>query len=100
MWCIPPEQNAEFVYAMENVLEVYHRPYAPKRPMICMDETSKQLVKETRVPRVTVPGRAARFDYECCIRVRCVAIIPRSGGEPWVLRVSAEPLSPLASRFH
>jgi len=64
MWCIPPEQNAEFVYAMENVLEVYHRPYDPKRPMICMDETSKQLVKETRVPRLAVPGRAARFDYE------------------------------------
>ncbi len=43
MWCIPPEQNAEFVCAMENVLEVYHRPYDPKRPVVCMDETSKQL---------------------------------------------------------
>lgn len=64
MWCIPPEQDAEFVCAMENVLEVYHRPYDPKRPVVCMDETSKQLVKETRVPQPAAPGRVTRFDYE------------------------------------
>ena len=64
MWCIPPEQNAEFVCAMENVLEVYHRPYDPKRPVVCMDETSKQLVKETRVPQPPRPGQPERFDYE------------------------------------
>ena len=64
MWCIPPEQNAEFVCAMENVLEVYHRPYDPQRPVVCMDETSKQLVKETRVPQPPRPGQAERFDYE------------------------------------
>jgi len=64
MWCIPPEQNAEFVCAMENVLEVYHRPYDPLRPVVCMDETSKQLVKETRIPQSVAPGRAARVDYE------------------------------------
>ena len=64
MWCIPPERNAEFVCAMENVLEVYHRRYDPKRPMVCMDETSKQLVKETRVPQPPGPGQPARFDYE------------------------------------
>jgi hypothetical protein len=64
MWCIPPEQNAEFVCAMENVLEVYHRPYDPTRPVICMDETSKQLVKETRVPQPARPGQPERFDYE------------------------------------
>ena len=64
MWCIPPEQNAEFVCAMENVLEVYHRGYDPKRPMVCMDETSKQLVTETRVPQPLGPGQAERFDYE------------------------------------
>lgn len=50
MWCIPPEQSAEFVCAMENVLEVYHRSHDPLRPVVCMDEASKQLVKETRVP--------------------------------------------------
>ncbi len=64
MWCIPPEQNAAFVCAMENVLEVYHRPYDPKRPVVCMDETSKQLVKETRVPRPPRPGQPERIDYE------------------------------------
>jgi len=64
MWCIPPEANAEFVCAMENVLEVYHRPYDPKRPVVCMDETSKQLVKETRVPQPALPGQPERFDYE------------------------------------
>ena len=64
MWCIPPEQNAEFVCAMENVLEVYHRPYDPPRPVVCMDEASKQLVKEARVPQRASPGRAPRFDYE------------------------------------
>lgn len=64
MWCIPPEQNAEFVCAMENVLEVYQRPYDADRPVVCMDETSKQLVKETRVPQPAEPGRIERFDYE------------------------------------
>ena len=47
-WCIPPEQNAEFVYHMEDVLDVYHRPFDPKRPLICFDETPVQLISETR----------------------------------------------------
>lgn len=64
MWCIPPEHNAEFVCAMENVLEVYHRPYDPKHPLVCMDETNKQLVAETRVPLPLVPGQPPGFDYE------------------------------------
>lgn len=64
MWCIPPQRNAEFVCALENVLEVYQRPYDPKRPMVCMDETSKQLVKETCVPQPARPGQPQRFDYE------------------------------------
>jgi hypothetical protein len=64
MWCIPPKQNAEFVCAMENVLETYKRPYDPKRPVVCMDETSKQLVAETRTPQPARPGRPARYDYE------------------------------------
>jgi len=64
MWCIPPEQNAEFVCAMENVLEVYKRPYDPKRPVVCMDEKPKQLVKETRTPLACGRGRPQRFDFE------------------------------------
>ena len=63
MRCIPPEQSAEFVCAMENVLEVYHRPYDPKQPVVCMDETSKQLVKETRLPQPAAPRHPERFDY-------------------------------------
>ena len=64
MWCIPREPNAEFVCAMENVLEVYHRPYEANRPVACTDETSKQLVKETRASQAVEPGRIERFDYE------------------------------------
>ena len=49
---------------MEDVLDVYQRRYDPKRPMVCMDETSKQLLGETRPPVTVAPGRAARQDYE------------------------------------
>ena len=54
---IPPDHNADFVAAMEDVLEVYHRPYDPERPMVCFDEASKQLIKETRTPIPRAPGR-------------------------------------------
>jgi hypothetical protein len=43
-WGIPPEADAAFVCAMEDVLEVYARPYDPRRPQVCLDECSKQLV--------------------------------------------------------
>ena len=49
---------------MEDVLAVYKRPHDPKRPLICLDETSKQLIKETRTPIPMKPGSAARYDYE------------------------------------
>lgn len=61
---IPPNHNAEFVAAMEDVLEVYHRPYDPQRPVVCFDEASKQLIKETRTPISMAPGRPATSDYE------------------------------------
>ena len=64
MWCIPPQHNAEFVCAMENVLEVYKRPYDPKRPVVCMDEKPKPLVKETRTPIACRPSQPQRVDYE------------------------------------
>jgi hypothetical protein len=63
MWCIPPKQSAEFVYHMEDVLEVYKRPYDPKRPVVCMDETFKQLIGETRDPLPPAPGSVERFDH-------------------------------------
>ncbi len=49
---------------MEDVLAVYTRPRDPDCPLVCLDETSKQLIAETRVPVPMKPGRAARFDYE------------------------------------
>ena len=63
-WCIPPKRNAEFVYQMEEVLSVYTRPYEERRPQICLDETSKQLVSETRVPLPMQPGQLECCDYE------------------------------------
>jgi DDE superfamily endonuclease len=63
-WVIPPAANAAFVAAMEDVLEVYQRPHDPDRPVVCLDETTKQLVKETRTPVPATPGRPARHDYE------------------------------------
>jgi len=61
---IPPKANAAFVCAMEQVLEVYKRPYDPRRPVVCMDETNKQLTKQTRVPIPARPGRPAGEDHE------------------------------------
>ena len=61
---IPPKANAAFVAAMEDVLEVYTRPDDPARPLVCLDETSKQLIKETRIPVPMRPGQSARSDYE------------------------------------
>jgi DDE superfamily endonuclease len=49
---------------MEDVLEVYQRPYDPKRPQVCLDEASKQLIGETRLPVPAARGRTAREDYE------------------------------------
>jgi transposase len=49
---------------MEDVLDVYHRPYDPKRPQVCLDETSKQLLEHVRVPMPAAPGRVARVDDE------------------------------------
>ena len=61
---IAPDANAAFVAAMEDVLEVYQRPHDPARPVVCLDETSKQLIAETRVPIAAKPGQSARVDYE------------------------------------
>ena len=61
---IAPHANAGFVANMEDVLEVYHRPRDPTRPLVCLDETSKQLIVETRAPIPAKPGQKARHDYE------------------------------------
>lgn len=64
MWCIPPDRDCEFVAAMEDVLEVYKRPEDPTRPVVCLDESSKQLVGEIRTPLPPAPGVPARYDCE------------------------------------
>ena len=56
--------SAEFVARMEDVLDLYAEPYDPKRPVVCFDETSKQLVAEKRAPIPAKAGRRERFDYE------------------------------------
>lgn len=62
MWCIPPRQSGEFAYHMEDVLEVYHRPYDRLRPVVCLDETFKQLIGEVREPLPPTPGQVERYD--------------------------------------
>jgi hypothetical protein len=61
---IAPTSSAEFVAAMEDVLEVYARPPDPDRPLVCMDECTKQLTREVRTPWPSSPGQPAREDYE------------------------------------
>ena len=59
---IPPEQDGDFVAAMEDVLDIYERPYNPKRPVVCMDEQSRQLIGEARIPIAAKPGQVQRYD--------------------------------------
>jgi hypothetical protein len=61
---ISPKANAAFVAAMEDVLDVYTRPHDPARPLVCLDETSKQLVAEARTSGPMQPGQPARHNYE------------------------------------
>jgi len=49
---------------MEDILDLYHEPYDPRYPLVCFDETSKQLISETRAPLPSAPGQVARYDYE------------------------------------
>ncbi len=61
---MPERPSAEFVAAMEDVLDVYHRPYDPARPVVCLDECSKQLIGEVREPLPPKPGHIAKHDSE------------------------------------
>lgn len=63
-WCIPPDENAQFVYHMEDVLDVYQRPFDPRYPLVCFDETPVQLIRETRQAIPMKPGQPERWDYE------------------------------------
>jgi hypothetical protein len=61
---IPPEQNGNFVAHMEQVLDIYKRSFDPLYPVVCMDESPKQLISEKRTPIKASPGKPARHDYE------------------------------------
>jgi len=63
MWCIPPKANAGFACAMEDVLETYTRPLDANRPLICMDETNKQLLSEPLAPLPATSGQVERYDF-------------------------------------
>lgn len=62
-WVIPPKQSSEFVANMEHVLDVYKRPYNDKYPVLCMDESPKQLIEDVATSSMK-PGQDARIDYE------------------------------------
>ncbi|GAC1643306.1 MAG: hypothetical protein NVS4B8_13170 [Herpetosiphon sp.] len=79
-WCIPPKANAEFVYHMENVLDLYLQPEDPDRPLVCFDESSKQLIGETRTPLPAEPAElAAREDHGAADEGRVGALHARVG---------------------
>lgn len=63
-WLIPPDESSDFVAHMENVLDVYKRPFDPHNPVVCMDESPKQLIGETKVPIKMGRGSEKRIDYE------------------------------------
>lgn len=80
-WVIPPGHNGEFVALMEQVLDAYKRPYDPLRPLVCMDESPRQLIRSTRLPLV-VPGQPEREDYEyerCGVCNIFMAVEPLAG---------------------
>jgi hypothetical protein len=63
-WVIPPDANGEFVACMEDVLDVYSRPYDADVPVLCMDEQPVQMLKETRMPVPATRDHPRRVDYE------------------------------------
>ena len=65
MWCIPPDQNAAFVAAMEDVLELYSRPYDPEVPIVCMDEQPIELHGDAYKPiEMSETNHTRKEDHE------------------------------------
>jgi len=89
MWCIG-ELTAEYRRRMYDLLDLYARPYNAREPVICLDEKSKQLLRETRRPLLAKPGTAAKTDYEYERAGTCnifVAVEPR--GQRRITQVTA-----------
>ncbi len=79
MWCIPPKQNAEFVAHMEDVLEVYARPFDEKRPVVCMDEKPFQLLDEDIEPiPMSESNHTEKYDCEYVRKGPCLFLCLRN----------------------
>lgn len=79
---IPPNENGNFVACMEDILDVYKRPYDKDYPVICMDEQPVQLLKDVRDPIEAEPGKLERrdYEYERCGTVACFMFTEALGG--------------------
>jgi hypothetical protein len=77
MWVIPPEQSGTFVAHMEDILELYHMPYDPQVPLVCMDEQPVQLIKGTRTPLPAEQGTPERYDA-MIMNTSATALLPSS----------------------
>lgn len=102
MWCIPPKQNADFVARMEDVLEVYSRPYDDKNPVICMDEKPFQLLDEQIQPiSLSEENHIKKYDCEYIRKGSCSIFmfteplgqwreahaLPRRTSEDWAMKM-------------
>jgi hypothetical protein len=82
-WCIPPEGNAEFVAAMEDILAVYTRKRDKKRPLVCMDKCPKQLIGEVRTPLPCGKGTTTKYDTEYARNGTCELFMFAAPLEGW-----------------
>ena len=81
MWCIGA-LTEEYRQRMYDLLDLYARPFHPKEPVVCLDEKSKQLLKDSRPPLPIRPGSPAKQDYEYARADTCnlfVAVEPKGG---------------------
>ena len=94
MWCIGA-LTEDYRQRMYDVLELYARPYREKEPVICIDEKSKQLTRDSRAPLPLKPGMPAKYDYEYVRAGTCnvfVAVEPKGGHR--VLKVTERRTTP------
>jgi transposase len=82
-WCIPAGEMEEFAAAMEDILDVYTRKYDKKRPLVCIDEVSRQLIGEKRMPVPVARGKPARYDTEYKRNGTCEIFMLTAPLEKW-----------------
>ena len=76
MWCIPPDQNSAFVAAMEDVLELYSRPYDPEIPLVCMDEQQIELHEDAYESiEMSETNHTKKVDHEYVRKSTCCAFM-------------------------